>query len=273
MSGKESSHHYRFCLAIAQTSSEKGDINENIRRHSRVVSCAADHGARVVVFPELSLTGYEPTIAAETAIEACDPRLDLLQEVSDCRNIMVIAGCSIRSRSATPYIGALIIRPRAAIEVYRKRFVHPDELPWFRPSDDIAVYQFHGRDIGIAICADISNPIHAADTFDNGATFYVVAAMKTPEGISKAERRLSEYAREYGFPVALANYATESGGLATGGRSAIWDEHGNVIEQAPESGQCIVIVEAAARGWRGKLVPIRDWESKKDVADVIHRET
>jgi len=238
-----------------------------------MASCAADHGVHVVVFPELSLTGYEPTIAAETAIEASDPRLDALQGLSNRRNVTIIAGCAIRSRESKPYIGAVIVRPELPIEIYRKRFMHPDEFRWFIPSDDVAVFRCHGREIGVAICADISNPVHAADTFRSGATFYAASVMKTPEGGAKAEFSLSQYAREYGFPAALANYATESGGFATAGRSAIWDEHGDVIARAPESGECVVIAEVTPKGWRGQVISLRDWESQNDGSGLTHFET
>ncbi|MEW4490873.1 carbon-nitrogen hydrolase family protein [Thalassoglobus sp. JC818] len=245
-----------FCIAVAQSASVKGDIAENIRRHAEIVSCAADHGAKLVLFPELSLTGYEPTIAAETAIEANDPCLTVLQELSDSREIAIIAGAPIRSSAAKPFIGALTFRPRLPIEVYRKRFVHPDEFPWFIPSDDVAVYPCHGREVGVAICADISNPIHPADTFQKGATIYVASVAKTPEGVCKAEDTLARYAREYKSPVAMANYACETGGFPTGGRSAVWDECGKVIVQAPESGEYLMIAKNSESGWEGQLIAI-----------------
>ena len=59
-----------FAIAAAQSSSTKGDIAGNLRRHARLVALAKEHGADAVVFPELSLTGYEPTIAAQTAMLA-----------------------------------------------------------------------------------------------------------------------------------------------------------------------------------------------------------
>jgi predicted amidohydrolase len=56
--------------AAAQSTSIAGDIDENVRRHAAFVRKAGEHHANVVVFPELSLTGYEPTIAKEAAIDA-----------------------------------------------------------------------------------------------------------------------------------------------------------------------------------------------------------
>lgn len=240
-----------FCFAVAQSSSVKGDIVQNVRRHVGYASSAATHGANVVVFPELSLTGYEPEIAADVAIDPSDTRLKPLQELSDEQSVTIIAGCPIRSHEPKPHIGAVIIRPRLPIESYRKRFVHADELPWFVASDDIMVCRSHGRDIGIAICFDVSNPTHAADLFEKGATCYVASVAKTPDGVDNAEKQLSHYASSYNMPVAMANHATQTGVFPTGGRSAIWNESGEVIARAPKSGEYMVIAEQVGDHWRG----------------------
>ena len=88
-----------FTIAAAQSGSIKGDIAANVRRHAEFARIAAEHQCNVVVFPELSLTGYEPTIAAETATGADDSVLLPLQELANDSGIMMIAGCPIRSQT------------------------------------------------------------------------------------------------------------------------------------------------------------------------------
>ena len=46
-------------LAVAQTCPVGGDVDANLEEHVRLAHIAADKGARLVVFPELSLSGYE----------------------------------------------------------------------------------------------------------------------------------------------------------------------------------------------------------------------
>ena len=243
-----------FTIAVAQSSSSKGDIDENVRRHLMMVARAIENDVNVIVFPELSLTGYEPEIAAQLAIDASDHRLNPLQELSDRSGVTIVAGCPIRSNFNKPYIGALIFRRHLKIETYRKRFVHEDELPWFLPSDDVVVCASHGRHLGIAICFDVSNPQHAADTFRKGADVYVAGVAKTPDGIAKAEEQLAGYARRHQSPVVMANHATETGGSPTGGRSAIWNEFGNIIIRAPESSEHLAIAERSPDEWKGRIV-------------------
>ena len=245
-----------FSIAVAQSSSVKGDIDENIRRHARFVSIAVEHGANVVVFPELSLTGYEPIIAAETAIDSGDRRLNPLQDLSDRFDVTTIAGCPIRSDNAKPWIGAVIFRPDSPVDIYRKRFLHGDEVSHFSPCDDVVVCRSHGRDIGMAICADIQNPAHPADASREGANVYVASVAITPNGIVDAEASMSDHARKHQFLSAMSNYASETGGYSIAGRSSIWNESGEVIARAPEFGEYLIIATTTPNGWKGKQVAI-----------------
>jgi predicted amidohydrolase len=62
-------------LAAAQTIPIRGDVDANVERHLRLVHIAAAEQAQVLVFPELSLTGYELDLAADLAFSQRDPRL------------------------------------------------------------------------------------------------------------------------------------------------------------------------------------------------------
>lgn len=62
-------------LAVAQTISIPKDINANIALHLQFMALAARQGVQLLVFPELSLTGYELDAAAQLAIKLDDPRL------------------------------------------------------------------------------------------------------------------------------------------------------------------------------------------------------
>jgi predicted amidohydrolase len=50
-------------IAVAQTVPIRGDVDANIEQHLRLIRVAAQEQAQVLVFPELSLTGYEVDIA------------------------------------------------------------------------------------------------------------------------------------------------------------------------------------------------------------------
>jgi len=62
-------------IAAAQSASVSGDVPANLTHHLAFCAVAAAHGVQLLVFPELSLTGYEPAIARSNAIGADDSRL------------------------------------------------------------------------------------------------------------------------------------------------------------------------------------------------------
>jgi predicted amidohydrolase len=64
-----------FRIAAAQVASVRGEIERNVATHVAAAQAASMHGVSVLVFGELSLTGYEPELAAQLAITADDPRL------------------------------------------------------------------------------------------------------------------------------------------------------------------------------------------------------
>jgi predicted amidohydrolase len=72
-------------ICVAQTKPVKGDISANIENHKKLIDRAVANRTDIVIFPELSLTGYEPELARELAINQDDTRLDGLQEISDAK--------------------------------------------------------------------------------------------------------------------------------------------------------------------------------------------
>jgi predicted amidohydrolase len=84
-------------ICAAQTTAVKGDITRNINRHMAVINEAVALDADIIVFPELSLTGYGPTLATATAAQADDSRFDIFQTSSDARRITICAGAPIKT--------------------------------------------------------------------------------------------------------------------------------------------------------------------------------
>ena len=131
-----------------------------------------------------------------------------LRELADETQVTIIAGCPIRSHQAKPYIGAFILRPGQTAEVYRKRFVHEGELPHFIPSQDNYVCAVEDQTIGVAICADISHPVHPADARKQRASVYAAGVLMTPDGIEEAHAKMATYAQQHQILCVLANYAS-----------------------------------------------------------------
>ena len=79
-------------IAIAQIEAVKGDIERNLNKHVAFIEEALEQNVDLIMFPELSLTGYEPELAKNLATHSEDSRLDTLQTRSDQQNIIICAG-------------------------------------------------------------------------------------------------------------------------------------------------------------------------------------
>ncbi|WP_157982851.1 nitrilase-related carbon-nitrogen hydrolase [Aliidiomarina minuta] len=70
-------------IGAIQCKAIPGDINTNIARHLQLLERATEHGARLVFFPELSITGYEPRLAKSLAMTGKEAVLGVFQECSN----------------------------------------------------------------------------------------------------------------------------------------------------------------------------------------------
>jgi predicted amidohydrolase len=84
-------------IAAAQTRSIKGDIQANIENHKKLIDLALSNGADTIIFPELSLTGYEPTLAKELATTQDDGRLNEFQTISNTNYIIIGVGFPLKN--------------------------------------------------------------------------------------------------------------------------------------------------------------------------------
>src|SRR5579859_7585015 len=115
-------------VAVAQPACVPYDVAANARTHAAAVRSAA---ARVVVFPELSLTGYEldaPAIAPE------DPRLGPLVEACAETGSVALVGAPLRGEAGREHIAMLAVDASGARVAYRKVWVDATESR-FTPGD------------------------------------------------------------------------------------------------------------------------------------------
>ena len=106
-------------LGAAQTTPVRGVVDENIEQHLRLVRAAADEGAELLVFPELSLTGYELDLAGELAFSEDDPRLLPLVDAASAASMILIVGAPVKIGTEL-HIGAFIVLPSREIDVHTK---------------------------------------------------------------------------------------------------------------------------------------------------------
>jgi predicted amidohydrolase len=234
-------------LALAQIRSLKGDIDGNIAHHVRWVKAAAAQSVDLIVFPELSLTEYDPLIVDVVATTVDDPRFAPLQVLADGAQIAISVGVPLREAEGV-VIAMLIFQPGRAVEVYSKRYLHDDELPYFAPGHGGTAMQTPAGKLAFAICYELSIPQHVEDAHADGAAVYLASVAKTPSGVIKAHARLAEIAHSYGMTVLMANCVGECEGKPAGGKSAVWDTRGAMVASLGEDEEGLLIFVTPSAG-------------------------
>src|SRR5712691_9979961 len=146
-------------IALAQTAPKLGDPDFNLARHLELVRRARSKGADLVVFPELSLTGYMlqdlvPEVSEETRRGA---RLRALSAAS--RRIGIVAGFVERAPGILYYIAAGLFLGGALAHLHRKVYLPTygmfDEGRYFAAGDTFQTFDAPWGRTGLLICEDL----------------------------------------------------------------------------------------------------------------------
>jgi predicted amidohydrolase len=253
-------------IAVAQTCPIRGDVDANVGEHLRLSELAAAEGAQLVLFPELSLTGYELELAAGLAFSEDDARLAPLADAASRCSMTLIAGAPVRI-GASLHIAAFVLHPDRTTALYTKHhlgafgesarsdgLVPPAEATVFQPGDRDPLLRIGGRAAALAICADVGRPSHPQRAAERGAKTYLASMFVIPSEFEGDAAKLGRCAAQHSMAVALANFGSASGGLAAAGRSSIWSENGDLLARLPPSGAGVAVATETPEGWRARTV-------------------
>ncbi|MFE2756926.1 carbon-nitrogen hydrolase family protein [Actinosynnema sp. NPDC059335] len=230
-------------LAVAQPRCTPHDVPANVAAHAEAVRAA---GARVVVFPEMSLTGYHFDAPA-VPFELLEPLVVACGEAG----AVAFAGAPVAGPEG-PGIGVLEVSGAGVRVAYRKMWLGGGEPRWFRAGDAPAVVEVDGVRLGLAVCKDTGVPRHAADTVALGVDVYAAGVLEHAGEWDVVDARARRVAREHGVWVAVASFAgaTGEGYGAAAGRSAVWDPSGEVVVAAGVEVGAVVRCEVSGVGNR-----------------------
>jgi len=229
-------------IGIVQTRPIIGDIQGNIANHKQWIEWAAADEAELIIFPELSLTGYEPTVAKVLATDQDDPRFDDLQALSDANGITIGVGVPTNNKQGI-CITMLLFQPHKARRVYSKGYLHPDEEAFFVPGQSFPHLQVEQTHVALAICYEISVPEHLESALKSGPGMYVANVAKFVNGIGKAIERLSKVAADCAIPVLMSNCVGFADGGQCAGKTSAWNKRGALIGQLNDSDEGMLIFD------------------------------
>ncbi|MEW5736074.1 MAG: nitrilase-related carbon-nitrogen hydrolase [Thermodesulfobacteriota bacterium] len=219
----------RLRLALAVCRAAVGDTAENIRRMRDFCALAAKDHAGLILFPELSLTGYQldPETANAMAEGSSGPLAEEVKAAARDFGLFVFAGFVEKKNEGRPFIAHAAAGPDGSFALFRKLHLSPAEAPVYCPGDEIGLTSVNGFSLGLAICYDTHFPELFTRLALAGADA-VLCPFASPRGTGQQKvesllRHLPARAFDNGVFVAATNQTgeNESGLCFPGGALAI----------------------------------------------------
>lgn len=232
-------------ICIAQTKSEKGFIPKNIKIHLQFIERAVKLSANCIIFPELSITNYEPGLAKNLAFEVESEIFNPFQVLSDKHKIVIGFGVPTKSTNGIN-ISLLIFQPNQARKTYSKQMLHTDELPYFVSGGKQGLLEVNETKIAFGICYESLQKEHLISAKDEGAEIYIASVAKPKGGIEKAYQHFPSMARELKMTILMANCVGFCDNFMSSGQSAVWNRNGVLLDQLDDHNPGFIIYDRAA---------------------------
>ena len=234
-------------LAIAQIKSSPGNIAYNISKHLRAVESAAMSGAKLIGFPELSVSGYEPTLAETLAFDVSDERLRVFETRSIELGISIAVGLPTKSEPK-PRISQLFFNPDGTRVLYSKQILHDDEKAFFKKGRELVSVVIGHDTVVPAICYESLIPEHLDRAAQLSATVYLACVAKPGQGVAAAQSYFPEVAKRLGMLVVMCSAVGPSDNFISVGQSAAWDEQGNLLAMLNDSEEALLVIDRDGSG-------------------------
>ena len=261
-----------FRVAVAQVAPKLGDVAANLAMHQRVIREAARAGADLVVFPELSLTGYFlRDLVSEVAVHADGDTVKQLSEES--HQTSVVAGLVEESSRNLLYNSALWLEGGRVAAVHRKAYLPTygmfDERRYFAAGNRMRCFDTRLGRVGVLICEDAWHLANTVILGADGADLIILMANSPARGVNTAELASQavwhHIARNAALllnvPVIFANRVGYEDGVCFFGSSQVLSPGGATLAQAAQLDEEILwatIDPAATRQARMRTPLARD---------------
>jgi predicted amidohydrolase len=237
-------------LALAQISSKRESKSENLLKIEKLSIKAKQQGADLIIFPEMSLTGY---VVLDQVYELAEtipgPSTQKIEALAKKTGMYIIFGMPELSKKtqATVFNTAVFVGPQGLIGKYRKMYLPThsvfEEKRYFRPGYKPAAFQTDLGNIGLSICYDIFFPEVFRLTRLKGAQLIVCISASPAVRRSYFEILASARALENTVFFAYVNLAGVEDGLQFWGGSRLVGPTGDVVAKAKYDEEDFVICE------------------------------
>ncbi|MER6198421.1 carbon-nitrogen hydrolase family protein [Streptomyces sp. NPDC001586] len=231
-------------IAAAQMACLPADVHANAARAAALAAAAREQGAELVVFPELTLTGYElDALAADPGLwtAADDPRLDPLRSAG----IATAVNVALPTAGPRPAIATLVHDADGAhVTTYAKQHLFRHEQDHFAPGTGDGRFELGGIRFSLGVCYDNHFPELPGRGAADGCRVHLASSLYgTGDGIGERAAVYPGIARDHGLYVVLANHVGPAGPWTGCGRAAVWAPGGGLLAEADDRTPSVVTAE------------------------------
>jgi predicted amidohydrolase len=262
-------------LALAQISTHLGDVSANLAKHLELIRQAKAQGADLLLFPELSLTGYVlQDLVASVAHRptAEDPVFRPLLEAS--RDLDLVVGFVDEDHRHRFYIASAYLSEGRVLHVHHKVYLPTyglfDEGRFFAWGDSVRAFDTRFGRMGMLICEDFWHASPPYLLWLDGADIFLFSSASPGRGLNDREKLESArwvervnkaYASMFTSFVAHANRVGFEDGLNFWGGATVFDPDGEELVHGPYFEEALTFAELdlnQLRRTRARLPLLRD---------------
>jgi predicted amidohydrolase len=274
-------------LALAQINTKLGDVQANLEVHLSMLAEAKQQNADLVVFPELSLTGYVlqdlvPTVSHKPTED--DPVFKSLLQASHDLDIMV--GFVDEDSRHRFYIASAYLSSGKVLHIHHKVYLPTyglfDEGRFFAWGDSVRAFDTRFGRMGILICEDFWHASPPYLLWLDGADVFLFASASPGRGLNEGEKLESarwvenvnrSYANLFTSFVAHSNRVGFEDGLNFWGGATVFDPNGERIAQGPYFEEALTMATLdlnQLHRTRARLPLLRDERTSLVVRELRH---
>jgi predicted amidohydrolase len=271
-----------YTVALAQVNPACGDLEVNVKMHVAQVEQALEAGADLIVFPELSLTGYSLKDQTLDIMRPADcPEFAPLRELS--RHIAICAGFVEQGEDGIPYNSAFFMDAGEVRHVHRKMYLPThgmfEELRFLGRGRELSVFDTRFGRTGIVICRDLFHPLEVSTMAALGVELLLAPSAMPARGFGGEELAIEQTvglalgsaSTFLGMFVVYVNRVGFDDGLGFYGGSTLSDPIGGITVSAPlfEAAQVLGTVDTAHVARHRFQLPIRREEDLEIVRHAL----
>ncbi|MDH5180365.1 MAG: NAD+ synthase [Gammaproteobacteria bacterium] len=264
-------------VVMAQLNLLVGAVEKNVEMVLQTCLQARDelHGD-VVVFPELTLTGYPPEdlLLRPGLYDRVLRGLEIIKQ--QIQGIDVVIGYPCRTAEGI-FNAASVLRDGAIVATYYKQHLPNysvfDEKRYFVPGEAACVYEVKGYPVGLTICEDIWNPgpVNQAAAAGAGMILNLNASPFHANKVLERENVVRTRIKETGLPVVYVNLVGGQDELVFDGGSFVMDKAGVVCRRAPEFSHGLYPVDFTDESGRLAPLPADDLQPEPEMLAGVYQ--